>query len=317
MTTIAFLKIRISQLARMMNGLGLFRFLLLLALLLVLFRAIWFWSSKESSAWIAASLAGALLLIAHTKRSDRRFLQQYIETYKAMMTAEYLLASLPLLAGLAYHRQWLQLLLLLLVSVSLPMLKPQHNHNGSIAPLQKLVPDKSIEWKSGLRRYWIPILILWFTGLVFSHHEAGILIVVLFISLFTASFFEPHEPLNVLRAAELPVHSLLMYKFRWHLVPYLFFVTPLLVLYIIQQASWWFLAPLLLIAGLSVQLYAVLVRYAFYDPEGKSNANGFFTSIGSIALFLPLMLPMVWLLMVYFYFKSVKKLTPLLHDLFA
>jgi uncharacterized membrane protein YhdT len=61
-------------------------------------------------------------------------------------------------------------------------------------------------------------------------------------------------------------------------------------------------------------LYAIFTKYAFYTPNSKSGAAGFFQALGATAIFVPVLLPVIWLLIIRFYFRSLKQLNPYLHD---
>ncbi|MDP3442610.1 MAG: hypothetical protein Q8T08_07070, partial [Ignavibacteria bacterium] len=76
----------------------------------------------------------------------------------------------------------------------------------------------------------------------------------------------------------------------------------------------WYIALILFTLGITVTIFAILTKYAFYEPNSRSGAASIFQSIGAISVFIPLLLPLVWVLSVKFYFNAIQKLNPYLHD---
>jgi len=57
-----------------------------------------------------------------------------------------------------------------------------------------------------------------------------------------------------------------------------------------------------------------MTKYAFFEPNIKSPAAQVFLNIGGVGLILPIFLPVIWLLTVRFYIKSVNNLNFFLDD---
>jgi hypothetical protein len=58
----------------------------------------------------------------------------------------------------------------------------------------------------------------------------------------------------------------------------------------------------------------ILTKYAFYEPNNKSQAAVAFGAIGALGGIIPVFLPVVWVLSVRFFFKSRENLKIYLND---
>jgi hypothetical protein len=57
-----------------------------------------------------------------------------------------------------------------------------------------------------------------------------------------------------------------------------------------------------------------MTKYAFYEPNIKSPAAQIYVALGALGGIIPVFLPVVWLMTILFYSKSVNKLNFFLND---
>ncbi len=144
----AIIKIRWKQIARQLEGIGIFRFLFIAGLAVFLFYIIFKQLGIESNHYFVTAGFILLVLSVHLQRTDKEFLK-IVETHPVKVyLSEYLLLSVPLISGLIYYRLWTDILILLaLIFVSgfiefTPRATNRHNR------FIRLIPDDSYEWKS-------------------------------------------------------------------------------------------------------------------------------------------------------------------------
>lgn len=307
----AILKIRICQARRIVNDLGLgrviFVFLMLAGLLYQLFIA------TKGKPDVATLICLLLVLFLHLKRKDLLFLKSHVERNKMVLLIEYLILSLPLLAGLSYYLHWLFLagyltVLTLIVQIGRQLRK--HTFNSFI---QRWIPDDCFEWKSGVRKSLFYILPIWLTGLGISFWPGTVPIVMIVLGIFFIGFFEKNEPLNMLLVYEMGATKLLRYKILRSILIFSIVVFPLMVVYLIIHPDYWYF-PLIFYTIVTVILtYAILCKYAFYRPD-ISTGNQVFTALGPVSIFVSFLIPLILILSLRFYFKSVNNLNQYLND---
>lgn len=76
----------------------------------------------------------------------------------------------------------------------------------------------------------------------------------------------------------------------------------------------WYIPIIEYFIFISLYIYVILTKYAFYEPNSKSKAAQVFGVIGVIGGIIPVLLPVVWLLSIRFFFKSKENLNIYLND---
>jgi hypothetical protein len=89
---------------------------------------------------------------------------------------------------------------------------------------------------------------------------------------------------------------------------------PLLLAFVLFHPELWYIPVIELLLISFVLWYAIFLKYAFYKPMQQLSAGQVFIAIGAMSLFLPFLVPLVWILSVRFYFQSVSNLKPYLND---
>ena len=260
--------------------------------------------------------AGFFLLIMslHWLRPDFEFLKIYFANYKKIYLTEYLLLSLPMMAGLTFsvHYYFLPVYLLLLI-VLVQYLEPSKSKSQNARQLS-FVPARYFEWKRGLRKYFYPILLLWISGLVFSLHMAAGILSIFLIGLTTLGFYDQCESEAMLLAPQQSPSAYLRSRVLGLLSIAGLIYLPIIILFCIFHLQHWYVVMILALVILSYQIYAVTIKYAFFEPNAKSSKNTILLSLGALVFVLPFILPAIWVLTIRLYFLSIKKLNFYLHD---
>jgi hypothetical protein len=311
----AIIKIRWKQIARQLEGIGIFRFLFLTGLAVFLFYIVFKQLGIESNHYFVTVGFILLVLSVHLQRTDKEFLK-IIKTHPVKVYfSEYLLLSVPLISGLIYYRLWTDILILLsLISVTgfidfTPRTTNRHNR------FIRLIPDDSYEWKSGVRKGFVGIILILIAGIGGNFlFEAAIPIAILVLSLFVINFYQTGEPEIFLIIKETGVKQFLKRKIIEFIIQFTMLVSPLILLFILFYPGFWFIPFVELLMIYFVFIYVVLLKYAFYIPNEKLISSQTLSAIGTLSLLLPFMLPVTWLLSVRFYYKSLSNLKPFLYD---
>lgn len=309
------LGLRASQTGRLATSLGLPRLILLLAMLTAGMAVLWnIGRDNDGARWaVWVSLAGIMTL--HQSRSDRPFADRHLEKPMEWFLTEYLVLLTPVWLILIMRGHLFQLLWLLAL-VPLTKMKPwrQSHRKARLNPILSLLPDDALEWKAGLRRFFYLIAAVNMAGLAVSFYPAALPVAQLLTGWMLMAFYEKNESLPLLRSFELPPAAFIQHKLALHARIYSLISLPAMLIFMLLHPQYWLVTPMLMFAMLLLHSYAIVVKYTFYDPGQDSQAGRFFQSLGSVAVLLPLLFPLVIILGIRFYFKSLNNLKPLLDD---
>jgi hypothetical protein len=309
------LLIRVKQLYRILNGLGLFRVFLLAGLGFPFFLYILYFQTKlVTSSFYLIGFFLSVVIAIQLSRKDLHFLRVHFIHYRILVMIEYMLISVPLMVCMILHGQWLlgSLYFLTLPAVSFIEIRIPVKSRNTL--LQRGIPSLCFEWKSGIRKNFLLIIFLWITGLCTSFFMAGVPVVIFMLGIFPMTFYSKCEPLQMLIAPESGAGRLLMRKIVSNLVLFTVLTLPLLLAFLLSHAEYWYIPVVEYIIFAFVHAYTILVKYAFYVPEQNFSGSQAFGMIGVMSLFLFFLMPLVWVLSIYFYFKSRKVLEPYLND---
>lgn len=310
----ALLNIRTKQIYRSFIGIGLFRTLFLVVLITFGGFALFMSSSDKLTARLIA--AGVLLqiMLVHTKRRDKSFLQSHFVNAKQLMLAEYALLAIPFIGCFAFHEQWFAIAELLLGLPIIVNVNTRAKYSNLNTALQKRIPDDAFEWKGGIRKHFFIIIPVWVTAACCSFFIGSVPIAIFVLGFLTLSFFEESESTQILMSPELSAQKLLKLKIRRQIQLFSVMTIPLIGLFFLFHIGHWYVPVIEYFVFCCLHLYTIVTKYAFYEPNAKSPAAQFLTAIGAVGGIIPVFLPIVWLLSIHFYIKSISNLNRFLND---
>ena len=311
-----FIQLRWIQLNRLANELGLVRFVILLALLTGLVLYIFASSTESKGAMVLTIIALTGIFLLHQIRTDKTFVKRHMSCQKCIFVTEYLALLAPVWTGLIVHQHYVHFLVIL---VATPLIASIQIHSAKQkvlhTKLQQWIPDEAFEWKSGIRKVFFILIPLWIIGLLASPLTPVLpVIVLLLIGIISMGFYDKNEPSVMVQTYELSPQRFILRKLQVQLLLLTVVLLPLMIAFIIFHPSYWFLMPIFYLLVTNLQVYSILTKYSFYQPNAISAAANFFQSIGAIALLIPLFIPLIWLLCIRFYINSIARLTPYLND---
>ena len=309
----ALLRIRGKQIYRSLIEIGLLR-AMFLSVLVGMFTLFLYTSATDKLAAQLISLGVVAAIIAvQIKRADKLFLKTNFPNYKTLILVEYLIISLPFVAILWVHNQWFASANFLALSLVI-QIEFKARFSSLNTKLQTLVPSNSFEWKAGLRSYLFLLVSVWFITALGSFTVAAVPVGILILGVLVFSFYERAEPYQMVVAYELKASSFLLWKIVRHIQLFSILIIPLLVLFVWFHAALWYIAVAEFFVLVSIQVFAILTKYAFYVPNSKSAAAQTIASIGLLGGLFPGFLPVIWAISLWFYYKSVRNLKYYLDD---
>jgi hypothetical protein len=310
----AFIKLRFRQIFRATKGLGLIRIIVLIVLLALALTGLFTQTEKTPNSFYVTGLYLTIITLVHVNRPDKRFLQIHFSNSKLIFLTEYLLLMLPLFTCLSYNNQWIALIsstILTSVIINLDFKIRQKSLNTSI---QKMIPSDCFEWKGGIRKTLVLIVVLWIIGLGTSFFIGSVPIVLFILGILPWSFNEKSEPVQMIVAYELGPAKFLMHKIKMQLVLFSILSIPLIIAFLLFHPDKWYIPIAEYFIFITSYIYIILTKYAFYRPNNKSTGAQAWVAIGAMGMIIPVFIPLVWLLSIRFYFKSRTNLNFYLND---
>lgn len=308
------LHIRFKQIYRDASGLGLFRSIVAGGLIIFLLMALFTNISKPGlGGWITAGYLVSILII-HVKRPDKRFLKVNVANHHGILFFEYVLLAIPLLVCQLYLHYFEVAAITILALVVIPFTGFSIQRKGLNNRFIRAIPDEAFEWKSGVRRYFIFMAMVWLVGIFASNYVGSVPVAIVLLGLVMVNFYEYGEPLPILMSQELEANKFLFRKILIVQAIFSVVLLPLIIAFFIFHPELWFIPVIEYVLISFILWYAILLKYAFYKPNQQLIAGQIFTAIGAMSLFLPFLIPLLWILSVRFYFKSITNLKSYLDD---
>jgi hypothetical protein len=308
------LKIRVLQLKRALENLGLFRFVFLLSLVIFALAYVYLQCAIDPNSYYISVVASAFIFLIHSSRGDKLFLKTHFANQKQIIFSEYLIITLPLIIAFAINLKWIQILILLVSLVIIVSFEFNPKKRSLNTKLQKLIPKSSFEWKAGIRKTFFLVIMLWFTGLFGSSFIGTVPIVIFILGIIPMNFYERCEPFQMIISYEMGSTKFLVQKIKIQFLLFSIITLPLIIAFLIFHHQNWYIPIIEYFTFISLHTYFILTKYAFYESNSKPAATQIFSAIGAISAIIPIFLPLVWVMSVYFFFKSKNNLNYYLND---
>lgn len=204
------LLLRYRQMLRISYQLGIMRLLPVLGVIVYAIVATCLLIAAEKNVCLIASFYLLLCLIVHLRRKDKIFLKLNISPVKIVYSVEYLIFLLPLIICLLLYGKWLVLLYVAVGTLFISSFdyrtginsKSLKIHQSFHAKVQKLIPFDLYEWKAGIRKNFIFLLIIYGLGICLSYFVVAIPVAMLIVGLVISEFFIPDESWQMLLSFE-------------------------------------------------------------------------------------------------------------------
>jgi hypothetical protein len=298
------LTLRAKIIYRIALEIGWLRSAFIIGLLIYLFFQVF--ALKNS--YIILSINILTIFSLQTTRTDKSFLRSASVPFKQLFILEYFILSIPFILYFAFNQHLIELIGLVL---ALPMIslinltfKTQQLRSLSFA----VVPASVFEWRAGLRQSWFFILLAYIGSAIFYQSVTIIVLCNLLLIINLASFYLQGESKTLLQLPQLTPLPFLVFKVKYHVLFSTFLVFPFALLLFTVHPELWFLAVLLLVINLFMQIFAILQKYAVWSPNSNLQPNMTLYLFYFISFVIPFLLPVGIFLFIGAYRKAVKNL---------
>lgn len=280
---------------------------------IALFIYSYFLQQKEGIVQVMSALAIVVLIGIHRSRKDLRFLQQNISDYQQVLRAEYLLILLPfLITGLSggHFLYWLPAITTALI---LPWFTP-HTQNKAMNGLLQLIPLPLYEWRSGLRKLWLPVYALYIAAWAGVTIPYLSLFLLWFLSTLAIGFYDHNEDLAILTERGGSAKKFLRQKLILHLSWVAVWFVPVVFVHLYFH---WENALVIILITLGIMIlwaFAILAKYSHYTPGYTYVKQSNFTAVIALLSIVPFGFVFPAMYSLYYYFKAVAQLKPYFDD---
>lgn len=247
-------------------------------------------------------------LVIYFRRRDVVFLKKLTGHYRLLLATDYALLLLPvLLIGLFLPSVPLvSAALLVLVFCSLFPLRLRHA--GGKGRKWSMLPPQAIEWKAGLRKNGVLMLLLFIAACGLTGFPIVTLVALWLMHAVVVSFYQNGEGADILRAYGGSAPSVLLRKITTGCTLQLILFLPPLAAYGILHPEQVLLPFLFLVLSCISLAASVLVKFSYLTPGGTSFAASLFQSLHIMSIAIPFLVPVPLIVCLLKYKTAVHQL---------
>ncbi|HMQ75649.1 MAG TPA: hypothetical protein PKE21_04740 [Flavobacteriales bacterium] len=237
----------------------------------------------------AAYIAGGTLFTVwglHQRRPDLHFLHRHVPRARLALAMEYGALVLPVVLVLALAGAWSSALVLLAAG-AVPWLPVVRSSGVRGSWLRRWIPVRLFEWRGLVQGTHPWGLLLWLSALVFCWLPVLPVFLVGVVAMLIAGAQEQCEPRSMLLATASDGRTFLRMKVLGSLRIMLIMIVPVLIGATLFRPEWWWIHGLIGVGMLVLVAYAVVLKYAHYQPNERLIANGANVSIAALFAILP------------------------------
>ena len=307
------LYIRLKQLQRELNGLGLY---VLPFAAIAGYLAYIFFKQFEQGKNVVFLLSG-LTVICFTiqfYRKDKSFIYKHIAKPHVQIFSEYLALTLPFSVSSIFTESWLYYPLFLLLIYCIPFVKFQFRQRTVLKNLSSVISPDSFEWISGIRKQFIPIISLYVLAAGFCWFRILPLLLLWLITILITSFHTECESIQILREQVTDPTKFLLQKIKTNSIYIIILYTPLIIINTIFNKEFFLINMLFIPMQISLVCFAICLKYSLYRPNKIQTANNIPLAIVSLGSLLPHLIPVPAILSVIYFYKAGNNLQNYLND---
>ncbi len=314
MNKLAIFKIRLIQIKRQFDSLGIIYSLLVIFTLVAVLYFSFVGYNKSVTAWyITSSIIGFVLLI-HLSRRDLAFVQRQIKYPVQNIYFEYVLLLLPFYFHCLFIAQWYHVLVLLATLFLISLLRINHSTKTILPKLSLFISSTNFEWLSGVRQYTLQLFVFTILAIATCWIKIVPLVFLWILTSIVSSFYYECESIQLLLATESSAKQFLKLKVLSHSKILLTVFLPILIINSIihTDAIWINLA--FIIVMLSFLLFTIYLKYSVYSPSDDLKHNSVLIAFTYIGVLIPFLLPVSFIMCIRNYKLAVKKLNYYFND---
>jgi hypothetical protein len=226
---------------------------------------------------------------------------------------EYHIISIPFYVNFLLHTHWVEAFSAFTGVSLIPLLGFSLNSESSISQQLNFIPTEAFEWKSGLRKNSVRILLLYILAIaLFQFPLVSFLVIIIFTFLVTA-FYNESESRQMVEVFDLSPRKFILMKWKKQLTLFWVGCLPLVLICLFANKEYWYVLLAIILISSIIQLLSIHLKYTLYEP-GTIIDKDIFMVIYFFSLFVPFFVPVPLIMLFIYYHKSISNLKNYLHD---
>ena len=307
-------RVRLHQIKRQLESLGLGYAIILLAFLAALIFYVYLSYLQKNKALYVFSATVLILFLIHTSRKDKEFVHSQVNHPSQNIFTEYFIFTLPVTIPSLFTSHWLYFPLLILSFYVISNIKINLKQRTMFPHLSKIIPPQDFEWLSGLRKNLISFLILFALAAITCWIRILPLVFLWLIVISITSFYQECESLQILLATPGTPKKIIQRKIWNHSKYLLIILLPILIINSIFNPGLIVINFVFLLVQFTVIIFAILLKYTTYSPNENLTGNVILVSAVTISALIPFLLPIPLIMCFRNYGRSVKNLKSYFND---
>ncbi|MFO7657338.1 MAG: hypothetical protein R6W78_09740 [Bacteroidales bacterium] len=320
------LKLRILQLVRFLNSIGILRLIVLIIIcvytLMLLLNSI----RQSDQISLVPFVFGAALLAIHFSRRDRQFLKMVSGKTYFLFLSEYLVISMPLFILGAIYRQWFSISGLLAVCLVVPLFKARTDlsvlFKWFIAFINPAVVKNSFrftfripfvkpvdfEWISGIRKNLVILLTLYLLLIIFSFKPYVAPVGLICLSFMISGFYLYGESKELIEEYAQGPKRFIIQKVVCDLKLMLILFSPLIIISLIFNFEHWYFLAWGIFVSVSIQVFSVVFKYGIFKENADLSRNMLLVVLNALFILIPFFWPAPVIMVIRYYRKAIDNL---------
>jgi hypothetical protein len=260
------------------------------------------------------AIVASMLLFLQLYRPDKRLIFLIAKQPWLIFGGEYGVLLLPIFIVLILLKNPLGVLILGISILCIALINKNLYQNKGVSYFSKLLPPSAFEWRAGMRKSGLIVLLFYILAVAFSGVRV-IPFIFLFLGLTLISqFFYSCEPLSILCLTSDNSAAFLRKKIKQSIMIYSLMTLPIIVLAMVFVPDLWFLGPIFYFLAIVNIANFISMKYTFFHPNSTMGAGNLLTSFSLFGTIIPLFAPVQLILLGWYYFQAHKKLKYYLND---
>lgn len=329
----AIFKIRAIQLFRLIKEIGVLRSLVVAVLVSFFSFIIIQTIGQTKNAILVSTITGFVILSIHASRKDKHFTRINFSNSYTLFLTEYLILTLPVLSTLAYFKEWKAIVLLFFLCIIIPRIYLNIGLKSFPSSLRFLLNPfsskltfnlnikipiknpKAFEWICGIRRFFIPLTLIYVFILAFSFKAYVAPAGFIFLAIITSGFYFQGESREFMELFDHKASTFIPNKIGLSLKYLFIMLMPIGVIALIFQPHTWIFTLGAMVISALIHIITIIFKYALFVENKDLSQNGTIVFINVICILLPFLWPLPVFMGIRYYIKAHNKLKFYFNDI--
>lgn len=307
------LYIRLRQLQKEINGLGLYVILFIAIICFLIFASFKQYEKGEYVYYLVATICLVCISLQYY-RKDKLFVYKHVQNPHLQIFSEYWALTLAFFITSIFTKSWFCFPVTMLLLFFIPFLKFSFTRKAIFKNLSSIIPATNFEWLSGIRKYYMSFISIYLIAVLFCWLRILPLFSLWFLMVIIISFHSECESIQVLREGDKLPRKYILDKLTINSIYIIILYLPLLLINTIFNREFLVINMCFFASQFFLLSFTICFKYSSYRPAKNLIGNSIALAIISFCSALPWFFPITLLFSVFYFDKAIKNLKQYLND---